>query len=83
MYTEESKIVSTTIAANGTISYSVVTSVYKDGELFSQSKPHTKSLEPDAPLDGEPESIVALANIVWTPEVIAQHKSAVEAGQFK
>jgi hypothetical protein len=45
-----------------------------DGETVKASTFRRYCLPPDSDLTGQPEQVVAVANAIWTPEVIAAYK---------
>lgn len=49
-----------------------------DGEVFGRKNERT-TLLPGSDLTGQPEAVVAIANTVWTPEVITAFKAEQSA----
>lgn len=62
-----------TITENGTILYREVTRIMEDGVQLSQSY-HRNSLVPASDLTDIPAKVIAIANVVWTPETIQAYK---------
>jgi hypothetical protein len=52
-----------------------------DGEDVKASTFRRYVLPPGSDLAGQPEQVVAIANAVWTPEVIAAYEAKVAANQ--
>jgi hypothetical protein len=48
-----------------------------DGEVVKASTFRRYCLAPGSDLTGQPEQVVAIANAVWTPEVIASYQAQV------
>jgi hypothetical protein len=48
-----------------------------DGEAVKASTFRRYCLAPGSDLAGQPEQVVAIANAVWTPEVIAAYQAQV------
>ena len=76
--TEEKVIDKREVTENGTVLYREATRILKDGEQIAQTY-HRSSLAPASDLTGVPDSVVAVCNAVWTPEVVAAYKAQVEA----
>lgn len=75
MINETKVIDQITITKNGTILYREATCVLKDGEQIAQTY-HRSSLAPESDLTGVPNNVVAICNVVWTPEVIKNYKDS-------
>ena len=60
---------------NGTINVRTDTVILDDGVEASRSHSR-KVLAPNNPLDGEDARVVAVANAVWTDEVVAAYQAA-------
>lgn len=67
--TETKVIDQITVTENGTILYREATRILKDGEQIAQTF-HRTSLVPNQDLTDQPTQVVAIANTVWTQEVI-------------
>jgi hypothetical protein len=67
-----------TVEENGIILYREATLLIEDGAVLAESFYRT-SLQPGDDLTGHPERVVAIAETVWTPEVVAAYKAQVAA----
>jgi hypothetical protein len=76
--TKETSIDQITVMENGIILYREVTCILEDGNLLSQTY-HRSSLAPATDLTGVPANVVAIANVAWTPEVIAAYQASLPA----
>ena len=72
--TETKTIDQITVTENGTVLYREATRILKDGEQIAQTY-HRSSLAPASDLTGVPANVVAICNVVWTPEVIAAYQA--------
>ena len=63
-----------TVTENGTVLYREATRILKDGEQIAQTY-HRSSLAPASDLTDVPANVVAICNVVWTPEVIAAYQA--------
>jgi hypothetical protein len=70
-----------TVQENGIILYREATRIMEDGNQISQTY-HRSSLTPGQDLTGQPAQVVAIANTVWTPEVIAAYQAQLQANQL-
>jgi hypothetical protein len=68
--TKQTLIDQITITENGMVMYREATRILEDGVEISQSY-HRLSLYPGQDLTGAPDRVVAICNVVWTPEVVA------------
>jgi len=59
-----------TVTENGIILYREARRIFEDGVLLNQAY-HRSSLTPGSDLTGVPAQVAAMANFVWTPEVLA------------
>lgn len=66
-----------TITENGIILYREATRIMEDSTEISKTF-HRTSLTPGQDLTGQPEQVIAICNVAWTPEVIAAYKTSVE-----
>lgn len=73
--TKTTIIDSITVTENGTVLYREATRIMEDGNELSKTY-HRSSLAPSQDLTGVPDSVVAICNTAWTPEVIAAYKEA-------
>jgi len=74
--TETKVIDQITVTENGTVLYREATRILKDGEQIAQTF-HRTSLTPAQDLTSQPEQVVAICNVAWTPEVIAAYQAQV------
>ena len=74
--TETKTIDQITITENGTILYREATRILKDGEQIAQTY-HRSSLVPASDLTDVPANVVAIANVAWTPDVVADYQEQV------
>lgn len=77
-FTETTSIDQITVTENGTVLYREANRVLKDGVQISQTF-HRTSLVPGQDLTGQPTQVAAIANVAWTPEVIAAYQAQVQA----
>jgi DNA-binding transcriptional LysR family regulator len=81
MSLQETKVIDQiTVTENGTVLYREATRILKDGEQIAQTF-HRTSLTPGQDLTGQPNSVVAICNAAWTPEVISAYNAQVAARQ--
>ena len=79
MSLSETKVIyQITITENGTVLYREATRIMKDGEQIAQTY-HRTSLTPAQDLTGQPDNVVAICNVAWTPEIIAAYQAQVAA----
>ncbi len=64
-----------TVTENGIILYREATKIIEDGVELTKTY-HRSSLTPGQDLTGQPANVVAIAQTVWTPEVIAAYGAA-------
>ena len=64
-----------TVTENGTILYREATKIIEDGNELTKTY-HRTSLIPGQDLTGQPANVTAIANTVWTAEVIAAYQAA-------
>ena len=77
---KESLIDQITVTENGIILYREATRIIEDGNILTQTY-HRSSLTPGQDLTGVPDNVVAIANVVWTPEVIAAYQEQINNSQ--
>ena len=65
-----------TVVENGIVLYREATTIKEDGEEISK-KYHRTSLTPGQDLTGQPEKVVAICNVAWTPAVIAAYQAQI------
>ena len=59
-----------TVTENGIVLYREATRILEDGTEISKQY-HRTSLTPGQDLTDQPTNVVAICNVVWTPQVIA------------
>jgi len=79
--TKEVAVDQITITENGIVLYREATTIKEDGEEISK-KYHRTSLTPGQDLAGQPEKVVAICQVAWTPEIIAAYKAQQEANKL-
>jgi hypothetical protein len=67
-----------TVTENGIILYREATKIIEDGVELTKTY-HRTSLTPGQDLSGQPAQVVAIANTVWTPEVISAYQAMLAA----
>jgi len=65
----------------GQIQIREVVRIVEDGNELSASY-NRSSLVPEQDLTGQDPKVVAIANAVWTPEVVVAYKAMVEANKL-
>ena len=68
----------TEVLENGTIQVRTATRIDEDGTVLSSSF-HRHVLTPDADLTGQDPKVVAIANAVWTDEVVTAYNDMIAA----
>jgi len=53
----------------------------KDGSIVGSEITEQYTLNPGDSLDGQPSEVVAIANALWTADVVAAYQAAVEAAK--
>jgi hypothetical protein len=76
--TKTTNIDQITVTENGIVLYREVTRILEDGVELSKTY-HRTSLIPAQDLTGVPDNVIAIANVAWTPEVIAAYQAQQEA----
>jgi len=79
--TKETAVDQITVVENGIVLYREATTIKEDGEEISK-KYHRTSLTPGQDLTGQPDKVVAICNVAWTPEVIAAYEAQQEANKL-
>jgi hypothetical protein len=67
-----------TIQENGIILYREATKIIEDGVELTKTY-HRTSLTPGQDLTGQPTQVTAIANTVWTEEVVTKYQEMIEA----
>jgi len=75
--TETKAIDQITVTENGTVLYREVTRIMRDDEIVAQTF-HRTSLCPGQDLTGQPAQVAAIAQVAWTPDVLAAYQDAQE-----
>jgi len=78
--TKETVVDQITVCENGIVLYREATRIIEDGKELTKTY-HRSSLTPGQDLTGQPEKVVAICNMAWTPEVIAAYKAQQAANQ--
>jgi hypothetical protein len=68
------------VVENGTIQVRESTRIMKDGEQIAQTY-HRWSFAPASDVSAMPNNVQAIAQAVWTPEVIAAYEAQLKANQ--
>ena len=82
MITKETVVDQITVTENGIVLYREATRIIEDGKVLTQTY-HRTSLTPGQDLDGQPANVVAIAQVAWTPEVIAAYQAQQAALEAK
>ena len=70
------------VLENGTLQVRTATRVLEDGEVLSSSF-HRHTLAPGADTTNEDAKVVAIANAVWTPEVVSAYNDIIATQEAK
>jgi DNA-binding transcriptional LysR family regulator len=79
--TKTTNIDQITVTENGIVLYREVTRILEDGVEISKTY-HRTSLVPAQDLTGVPDNVIEIANVAWTPEVIAAYQAQLEANRL-
>ena len=79
-FTETKVIDQITVTENGIVLYREATRILKDGQQIAQTY-HRTSLTPGQDLTGQPDNVKAIAQVAWTPAIIAAYEAQVAARQ--
>jgi len=83
MALEETKTIDQiTVTENGHVLYREATRILKDGKVIAETY-HRSSLSPGSDLTEVPANVAAIANVAWTPEVIAAYQAQQETLENK
>ena len=69
-----------TVTENGIILYREATKIIENGVELTKTY-HRTSLTPGQDLTGQPAQVAAIANTVWTEEVVAAYQAQLQASQ--
>jgi hypothetical protein len=70
-----------TVTENGIILYREATKIIEDGKELTKTY-HRTSLTPGQDLTGQPAQVTAIANTVWTDEVVTKYQEMQEANRL-
>jgi hypothetical protein len=76
--TKETVVDQITVTENGIILYREATRIIEDGKELTKTY-HRTSLTPGQDLTGQPTQVTAIANTVWTDEVVTKYQEMIEA----
>jgi hypothetical protein len=79
--TKETVVDKVEVLENGNIQVRTATRIVEDGEIISSSY-HRNVLNPADDLTGQNPKVVAIANAIWTPEVVAAYQAQQEANKL-
>jgi DNA-binding transcriptional LysR family regulator len=68
-----------TVTESGAVLYREATRILEDGVELSKTY-HRSSLVPGQDLSGVPDNVVAICQVVWTPEIVAAFQAAQNSG---
>ena len=69
------------VVENGTLQVREATRILKDGEQIAQTY-HRWSFAPGSDVSAMPANVQAIAQVAWTPEVIAAYQAQQEANNL-
>jgi hypothetical protein len=67
-----------TVTEKGIVLYREATRIMEDGKEISKTY-HRTSLTPAQDLTGQPDNVVAICNVAWTPAVVAAYVATLES----
>ena len=70
------------VLENGTIQVRQITRIVEDGTELSAAYQRW-TLTPSGDLTGQEPKVIAIANAVWTPEVVSAYQAEIAAQQAK
>ena len=76
MLTERSTVSLVEVTPNAVVQVRISNQIM-DGETVKAQAFHRYCLTPGSDLTGEPDQVVAIANAVWTPEVVAAYEAQI------
>jgi hypothetical protein len=79
--TETKQIDRVEVVGNGIVQVREATTILKDGEFYARTF-HRWSFPPESDISSMPANVQAIAQIAWTPEVIATYKAQQETNQL-
>jgi hypothetical protein len=79
--TETKEIDKIEVVGNGIVQVREATTILKDGEFYARTF-HRWSFAPESDISAMPANVQAIAQVAWTPEVIATYKAQQEANKL-
>jgi hypothetical protein len=76
--TKQTVVDQITVTEYGIILYREATKIIEDGKELTKTY-HRTSLTPGQDLTGQPAQVTAIANTVWTDEVVTKYQEMIEA----
>jgi hypothetical protein len=76
--TKQTVVDQITVSEYGIILYREATKIIEDGKELTKTY-HRTSLTPGQDLTGQPAQVTAIANTVWTDEVVTKYQEMIEA----
>ena len=76
--TKQTVVDQITVSEYGVILYREATKIIEDGKELTKTY-HRTSLTPGQDLTGQPAQVTAIANTVWTDEVVTKYQEMIEA----
>jgi hypothetical protein len=76
--TKQTVVDQITVTENGIILYREATKIIEDGKELTKTY-HRTSLTPGQDLTGQPAQVTAIANTVWSDEVVTKYQEMIEA----
>jgi hypothetical protein len=76
--TKQTVVDQITVTENGIILYREATKIIEDGKELTKTY-HRTSLTPGQDLTGQPAQVTAIANTIWTDEVVTKYQEMIEA----
>jgi hypothetical protein len=78
MITKKTVVDQITVTDSGIVLYREATQIIEDGVVLTQTY-HRTSVTPTDDLTKHPDKVVAICNVAWTDEVVANYKAQQEA----
>jgi hypothetical protein len=76
MLTERTVVSLVEVTPNGTVQVRLANQIL-DGETVKAETFNRYCLAPGSDLTGQPDQVVNIANVVWTPEVVAAYEAQI------
>jgi hypothetical protein len=80
--TKETVVDRIEILEDGTLGIRRASYIVEDGVRISDARYHRAAYVPGADISAEPPRVRAIANIVWTAQVVAEYKAKVAANSL-